>query len=175
MEPALQVWRRGIGEDDPGINVVGPEAALHLPVGRAGGFLDLLVGDNDRRQFRRGKIKQEERHPGDAFGFPAAADQPGAERADEKRDAAVEPDEVEDFVDLGQPAGGEKKEAAGRLATTFLERSFGCGDDRAFPKLTQKQAGTSARFHGKEIVDARANVERGGKLASQRFDGRLRR
>ena len=82
----------------------------------------------------------------------------------------MQPDEVEHFVDLGQPAGGEKKKAAGRLAAAFRERSFGRRNDRAFPKLTENKSGTGACFPCREIVDARRKVEGGGGSRRRQFE-----
>ena len=59
----------------------------------------------------------------------------------------MQTDEVEHFVDLGQPAGGEKEKAAGRLAAAFRQGSFGRRNDSAFPKLTEDELRTGARFH----------------------------
>jgi len=41
----------------------------------------------------------------------------------------VQADEVENLMDLGQPAGGEKKKAAGRLSAAFSQGFFGGGNN----------------------------------------------
>lgn len=56
----------------------------------------------------------------------------------------MQPNEIENFVDLPEPAGGEKEETAGRLPAAFRERFLGGSCDRAFPERTEDQPGTCA-------------------------------
>jgi hypothetical protein len=56
----------------------------------------------------------------------------------------MQPNEIEHFMNLRKPAGGEKKETAGGLAAAFSEGLLGCVDDRAFPEAAQNEAGSCA-------------------------------
>jgi len=107
----------------------------------------LPARDRDWSEFGFWQPNEKQRHSSDAFGFLPAADQPRADGADEQRDAAVEPDQIERFANLGNPAGRDEKKAAGRLAAAFGEGFFGRRDDGAFSELAEKKAGTGARGH----------------------------
>ena len=61
--------------------------------------------------FALSKANEKQRHPGRAFRFPADADQAAADTADEEGDATMQPNEIEHFVDVRKPVGGEEKES----------------------------------------------------------------
>lgn len=82
-------------------------------------------------------------------------------------------DEIQDFIDLREPARREKKKAGTRLTAAFGKSLLRCSGDFVFSKTAEEKAGPCALLHeGRSPMPGElSSTER---LATVQFDARLR-
>ncbi len=116
LEPELDVERKRIEENEPGLDVGGLEPGAAMPVLGAVGGLDGVLREMDGRGLGAGQRHHHEREAGAVLLLPAGADEAGAAAADERGHVAVDADELEQVGRLVGVIGRDEDQAEGGLA-----------------------------------------------------------